>query len=207
MASSTGETEHLHIDEKEHRILSQIRISGFESGVDTVNRVKIAKSTLEPLFKDLDPLTIQPRNVVAYGGSSRDAILIFRNKEQADQFFEQAIPKVQLKPLEYEGRRLYFNKMKVGDDYILHKAVGRAVSALRDTLQIKPEDADKKETAGNRSNGIIWKGGKQVANIFMEEGLPVLKVDRDICTEQMVDAAALKAKYNAACEREATRWS
>lgn len=85
--------------------------------------------------------------------------------------------------------------------------MGRAVSALCDTLQIKPEDADKKETAGNRSNGITWKGGRQVANIFMEEGLSVLKVDRDICTEQMVDAAALKAKYNAACEREATRWS
>ena len=109
------------------------------------------------------------------------------------------------KPKTEDGTTWYFGRIKVGDEFELHKAVGKGIRAIREVMKV--EENDKETSRGNRNNGILWYKGKQVAKVMMEDGSPAIKFERTNCAEMNVETQAIEKKFKELLVAVANRFS
>ena len=189
----------------DHKFLSQVKLSGFPKDTSRDERIRIAKVALQPFFEGPSAIKIQPRGVGAYQPFGSEALIQFQNKVEADSFHMEATAQGRDKPTAEDGTTLYFGRMKVGDEFELHKAVGKGIRAIREVMKV--EENDKETSRGNRNNGILWYKGKQVAKVMMEDRSPAIKFERTNCAEMNVETQAIEKKFKELLVAVANRFS
>ena len=173
-------------------MLAQIKLCGFGVNLSQEERVNLGKSMCETLCGGDHPIVTKPSRIIAFRAFGREVVFQFESLALAEAFLSEVTMQGRTIP-DYNCKKCFFVKTRIGDDFVKEKAVSKAVRALKESKSIGQED--RTTVKGGRGRGGIWFSSKEVFRVFIENGTAVLKADTNECNELGIDAAAVKARF------------
>ena len=152
----------------------------------------------------------QPKEMRYYRKYGNTINLVFNNKSEATSFIREVTQRGKVLPKSIEGEKLWFNQVKVGKAFEMHKATGIAINAFRTVLC--PDEAmgqGRSKVEGDRRTGTIYFERSEVGKVEIarEGDAPILKLDRKQCANKNVDTTKVNDQFKTLYDQSATRFS